>query len=434
MVKKWSKSLLAMILIGGVSGITAVATTNRYLAMSILFVIFLLIMLYSLDKEGVITVNAEFPARAKAEEIVDFSLLVNAKGGFGFYVMEFPLPDAFLLKEDTNIHVFFKGFSAREKNFVFKAAGMRRGTFLLDRLNFTYYPAMGVINKKDGKITTGGEIEILPKVAIPNVKLRRMRSNENTPRNTISRIGPASSDFESVREYQTGDSYREINWKATARSAPSRIMVNQYLKEGEKTVLYLLDRSLTMSRGTTEENPLEYSISFIFAHSRTLMRENINTGFWTAQSGHGFHSPSVMPSSGVENENRFRRALLRVEPTGSNFVVYQVEPKFFTILRETSATVVLITSVWKENSAELANLVKRVRKYSRNIVLVNVISQGIIMKHLLTGIELFSGKRASLKLAHSYIERIPRTRRIDWDPSSESLGFVVTTLSRVIGI
>ncbi len=434
MVKEWSKSLLAMILVGALSGTTAIITTNRFLATSILFVAFTIIALYSLDREGKFSVGAVFPSKAKAEDPIEFTMQARSESGFGFYLVELPLPEAFLLREGSNIHAIFKGFRKGSWKFTFRAAGMRRGTFLLDHVNYTYYPALGVINKKDGKLETGGELEILPKLSIPKLRVKRLKSEQVSPKNSISRTGPISSDFESVREYQAGDSYRNINWKATARNSFSNLMVNQYEREGEKTLIYLLDRSFPMSRGTAEENPLEYGISFIFAHSRALMKENINTGFWTAQSGRGFSSQSVMPSSGIENEYRFRKALLRTEPLASKYVVYQVDPKFFTVVRETRATVLFITSVWKENYEELSRFIRRIRKYSGNVLLVNVLSSGIIMKHILSGIEAFYGKKTALRNSSRFLEELPRIRRVDWDPINEPLGYLVGSVSMVTGI
>lgn len=433
MVKQWSIGLLSMIMVGGLISIVAIISTNHYLAASIIYVFLVIIILYSLDREGKISAVSRFPSRIKAEEPAEFSIAVSSGGGFGLFMIEFPLHDAFLLRDGTNIHIFFKGFSAYSSNFEFKAAGMRRGTFVIKQINYTYYPAMGIINSTSGSIGVGKEIEVMPKISAIKIVRRRMYSNRYTPRNTISRIGPVSSDFESIREYQPGDPYRNINWKATARNPSGRMMVNQYEREGEKTVIYLLDRSFTMTRGTTEENPLEYSIATIFSHSRLLMQEGINTGFWTAQSGKGFNSPSVMPSSGAENQQRFKRALLLVEPTASRFVVYSLDPHLLAMIKETGASVIFFTSIWKENSEELSKLLMKLIRYTRSIVLVNVISTGIISKHLLGGMEIIVGKKTAIRMSSRYMEKIPKVRRIDWEPVREGQGSVISAISRVIG-
>ncbi|MCL4314570.1 MAG: DUF58 domain-containing protein [Candidatus Thermoplasmatota archaeon] len=433
MVKQWSMGLLSMIIVGGLLSVVAIISTNHYLAASIIYVFLIIIILYSLDRDGEIEGECRFPGRVKAEETVEFSVFVNSGKGFGLFMIEFPLHEAFLLREGTNIHIFFKGFSPYAGSFEFKGAGMRRGTFLIRQVNYTYYPAMGIINSTSGSITVEKEIEVLPKISAIKLRRNRMYSNRYTPRNTISRIGPVSSDFESVREYQPGDPYRHINWKATARSPSGKMMVNRYEMEGEKTVIYILDRSFTMTRGTTEENPLEYSIAAIFSHSRLLMQEGVNTGFWTAQSGKGFTSPSVVPSSGAENEQRFKRALLLVEPTESRFVVYSFDPRLLAMIKETGASIIFFTSIWKENSEELSKALMKLIRYNRNIVLVNVISTGIISKHLLGGMEIFVGRRTALRMSARYLRNLPSVRRIDWEPAGEGQGSVISAISRVIG-
>ncbi|MCL4342312.1 MAG: hypothetical protein M1267_00445, partial [Candidatus Thermoplasmatota archaeon] len=87
MVKEWSKSLLAMILVGALSGTTAIITTNRFLATSILFVAFTIIALYSLDREGKFSVGAVFPSKAKAEDPIEFTMQARSESGFGFYLV-----------------------------------------------------------------------------------------------------------------------------------------------------------------------------------------------------------------------------------------------------------------------------------------------------------------------------------------------------------
>lgn len=66
------------------------------------------------------------------------------------------------------------------------------------------------------------------------------------------------SDFHGIREYQFGDEFRKINWRATARL--SRIMVREMEQEKNINVLVAIDASSTMGAGTLLNTKLEFSI------------------------------------------------------------------------------------------------------------------------------------------------------------------------------
>jgi uncharacterized protein (DUF58 family) len=77
------------------------------------------------------------------------------------------------------------------------------------------------------------------------------------------KFGFPTTDFREVRDYQSGDTYRSINWKVTARrisSSPSSIQVNEYEKEGKKMVWIFLDSATHMALGTTVKNTMEYAV------------------------------------------------------------------------------------------------------------------------------------------------------------------------------
>ncbi len=108
-----------------------------------------------------------------------------------------------------------------------------------------------------------------------------MRPREKAPRFSPSRLGSYSTEFWSVREYVAGYPYRFINWKATARNAGNKLMVNEYEREGgARTIALLMDGSLWMRYGSDIENPMEYGISLILSLSRVFLRYGYSVGLW----------------------------------------------------------------------------------------------------------------------------------------------------------
>lgn len=68
------------------------------------------------------------------------------------------------------------------------------------------------------------------------------------------------TEFESLREWSTGDAFRTIDWKATARRG--KIMVAQHESERSQSVLLLLDCGrLTMPRTGSGLRTLDYAVT-----------------------------------------------------------------------------------------------------------------------------------------------------------------------------
>lgn len=74
----------------------------------------------------------------------------------------------------------------------------------------------------------------------------------------IRRLGH-SMEFEQVKNYVSGDDYRTINWKATARRG--ELMVNSYTDEKSQHVYCVIDKSRAMKMPFDGLSLLDYSIN-----------------------------------------------------------------------------------------------------------------------------------------------------------------------------
>lgn len=66
------------------------------------------------------------------------------------------------------------------------------------------------------------------------------------------------SDFWGIRQYQTGDPFKFIDWKAFSRSG--KMMVREFESEENIRVLVLIDSSASMGAGLPRNTKLEYAI------------------------------------------------------------------------------------------------------------------------------------------------------------------------------
>ncbi|MFX0099148.1 MAG: DUF58 domain-containing protein [Candidatus Hodarchaeota archaeon] len=84
------------------------------------------------------------------------------------------------------------------------------------------------------------------------------------------------TEFHGIREYQFGDEFRKINWRATARLG--RIMVREYEMEKNINVLIALDSSSTMGAGAVLNTKLEFSIRAAVVLTKVALEHRDNVG------------------------------------------------------------------------------------------------------------------------------------------------------------
>jgi len=73
------------------------------------------------------------------------------------------------------------------------------------------------------------------------------------------RLRGAGTEFESVRDYASGDAFRSIDWKATARRG--KLMVVQREVERSQDVMLLLDCGRLMTARIGEQRKLDYAVT-----------------------------------------------------------------------------------------------------------------------------------------------------------------------------
>ena len=72
-----------------------------------------------------------------------------------------------------------------------------------------------------------------------------------------------SYEFDQIKTYVAGDDYRQLNWKATARTG--QLMANTYVEERSQQIVALLDTSRTMLSPFDGLSLLDYSINSALA-------------------------------------------------------------------------------------------------------------------------------------------------------------------------
>ncbi|MGB6152135.1 MAG: DUF58 domain-containing protein [Pricia sp.] len=91
----------------------------------------------------------------------------------------------------------------------------------------------------------------------------------------IRRIGH-TQEFEQIKEYVTGDDFRTVNWKATAKQ--NQLMVNQYQDERSQPIYSIIDTGRVMKMPFNGLKLVDYAINSALAFSNVALKRNDKTG------------------------------------------------------------------------------------------------------------------------------------------------------------
>ncbi|MCP4136789.1 MAG: DUF58 domain-containing protein [bacterium] len=156
---------------------------------------------------------------------------------------------------------------------------VERGEYRFGALNvFTESPLGLVIRRyrfgRDEMVPVYPSIEQMKKYdifAISNrlseVGIKKMRRAET------------AIEFDRIREYVSGDDYRKINWKASARK--TRLMVNQYRDERSQHIYSIIDMGRGMKMPFNGMTLLDYAVNTALVISNIAIRREDKAGLIT---------------------------------------------------------------------------------------------------------------------------------------------------------
>ncbi len=192
------------------------------------------------------------------------TLTGSVRGGVGLVTIGDRLPNSFRLDEGTNFKALWKGMKDEKATFSYKATCAKRGLYELDSIAWETRHPLGITQNKLGEHLAPRTYIVQPRTLfVRRIRERKALTRVPMPMEARIKFGVPTTDFREIRDYMSGDSYRMINWKATARlssGSPQPLQVNEYEKEGKKVVWIFLDSASHMAMGTTVKNTLEYAI------------------------------------------------------------------------------------------------------------------------------------------------------------------------------
>lgn len=166
-----------------------------------------------------------------------------------------------------------------EKIFSYKLRPVKRGEYHFGQINVYVSGTIGFISKRF-RFDNSVMVPVYPSY-IQMKKYELLAVSNRLTEAGIKKIRRKGhqTEFDQIREYVTGDDYRTINWKATARKAI--LMVNQYHDERSQQVYNIIDMGRIMKMPFEGMSLLDYAINASLVISNIAMLKHDKAGLIT---------------------------------------------------------------------------------------------------------------------------------------------------------
>jgi len=167
-----------------------------------------------------------------------------------------------------------------------------------------------------------------------------------------ARMGGDGVDFFGLREYQSGDALRHINWKVSARNS-SELFTTVFEQERIADVGIILDARQQSEVRFGDHSLFEYSVQAAASLSETFLKDGNRVGLLV----YGFGMSTVFPGYGKIQQLRIQQALGRAR-TGLNYALENLSHlpvRFFPARSQ----VILVSALLPEDVAVLLQLKSR---------------------------------------------------------------------------
>ena len=249
------------------------------LALGLLALLFVIdgLLLFSGKSSNRIKATRSLPERFSNGDVnqVDLSFINHFAFKAGLTLID-ELPVQF---QKRDFEEKFSLSSGQEKSFTYQVRPVNRGEYHFGALNIFVCTPIALVSRRF-IFNQNAMVKVYPSF----IEMRKFELMAISDRLTeigvkkIRKIGH-QMEFDQIRDYITGDDYRTINWKATARKG--HLMVNQYQDEKSQQVFSLIDMGRTMKMPFDGMTLLDYAINTSLVISNIAMLKHDKAGLFT---------------------------------------------------------------------------------------------------------------------------------------------------------
>ncbi len=256
---------------------------NMILIYSALLVVVYLYLGFTIRHPSVVSISRlHRDAQLEVDDQFTFKYHVKVQDGIGLITIGCDVPKHFKLVEGNNFATLWKNPRPLETDICFTVQCEKRGNHRAMGAQWETRHPIELMGTNQGRIDDPTVITVYPKhYHIRRIRDRKIYSKMPIPTEAMIQTGVPTTSFKEIREYQIGDPFKSINWKATARRAHHQNqppMVNEYEKEGRKTVWIFMNTASRMQIGTSVRNCFEYAIQSVLELSDFYINRNCLLG------------------------------------------------------------------------------------------------------------------------------------------------------------
>ena len=180
-------------------------------------------------------------------------------------------------------------------------------------------------------------------------------------------------DFHQLREYRDGDSLRQVDWKATART--NKLISRDYQEERDQQIIFLVDCGRRMLAHDDQLSHFDHTLNAILLLSHVALRQGDAVGLMTFSGDERW----IPPRKSIGNVNSILNSIYDLQPS-------LLSPDYSRAAMELMkrqkrrALIVLITNLRDEDTDELIPALQIMRK--RHLVLLASMQESAINKLL----------------------------------------------------
>ena len=176
-------------------------------------------------------------------------------------------------------------------------------------------------------------------------------------------------DFHQLREYRVGDTFRQIDWKATARA--EKLISKEFQEERDQQVVFMLDTGRRMLARDQDLSHFDHVLNAVLLLGYVALRQGDAVGYITCDP-----DPRWMPpTKGRSTINTISRNLYDVQPQPVA-VDYWKAATELAKRQKRRAMVILVTNIREEDSEELRKALALLRQ--KHLVVVASLMEDVI--------------------------------------------------------
>lgn len=200
-----------------------------------------------------------------------------------------------------------------KKDLVYFLQPVKRGEYSFGAMNVLVTSPLALVSRRF-KFDQDKMVPVYPSyIQMRKYELLAISQNlQNTGIKKIRRIGH-NQEFELIKDYVSGDDFRTVNWKATARR--SKLMVNQFQDERSQQMYSLIDKSRVMQMPFEGLSLLDYAINASLVISNIAIKKSDKAGLVTFQDKVNTLLPATKRNNqmSIIQENLYRQKTAFVE-------------------------------------------------------------------------------------------------------------------------